>query len=98
VGALKRATRRWARHDGLTPKDAATLDAVKRAKPPKRDETAAIELAQEFGADVADVLELFAEREAIRLYEANAAPDDAHAGALEDVRDILTRRANAVQR
>jgi len=52
-----------------------------------------MELAQEFGADVADVLELFAEREAIRTYEANASPDEAREGALADVRSILEAKS-----
>jgi hypothetical protein len=74
------------------------IDRVKRAKPPRRDETAAIELAQEFGADVADVLDWFEDRAAQREYEGNSSRADAESGALEDVRDILSRRANAVQR
>jgi hypothetical protein len=82
-------TARYRRHDGLTPADAAKQYSVKQARPPKRDESAAIELAKLYGADVADVVELWHERAAIRSYEANDSVEDAEVGALTDVRSIL---------
>ena len=94
----KRPTR-YRRHDGLTPRDAALRFAVMKAKPPRRDEAAAIELALEFGANVADVVEIWHERAAIRTYEANSSVDDADREALADVRQILEAKSrNAVTR
>ena len=81
------------RRPSIHPKEAAILDRVRRARPPKRDESAAIELAQEFGADVADVLELYDERSGVREYEGNVSRAEAESGALQDVRDILTARS-----
>lgn len=97
MGALKRTPKQYKtpplrRHDGLTPKDAATLYAVTKARPPKQDESDAYALAQEFSADVDDVLELVCERRAIRTYEGNHSPETANVLGLEDARVILLAR------
>ena len=65
---------------------------IKQATPPKRDETDAIELAREFGADIDDVLELVEERRSIRQYEGNLSQADADRLGLDDARDILAAR------
>jgi hypothetical protein len=83
---------RYRRHDGLSPTEAAKQYAVKQATPPKRDDTAAIELAIEFGADVDDVLELYTERAGIRQWDGGESIDNAEVGAIGDVRAILQLR------
>lgn len=83
----------YKRYDGLTPDDAGKLYAVEKARPPKRDETAVIELARELGADVADAIEWFEDRASQRQYEAGATREDAERLALEDVREILIAKA-----
>ena len=91
--ALKpRRALRLKRHDGLTPAEAAIEFRVAKARAPKQDETDAIELAREFGADIDDVLELVCERRAIRMYEGNYSPARADELGLEDARCILVRR------
>lgn len=57
-----------------------------------RNHDAVIDLAKQFGADVADMIELFEERAGIRQYDANDSSGDAEVGALSDVRDILEAR------
>ena len=73
------------------------VDRIKRQSR-SRCHDAVIELAQSMGADVADAIELFEDRAAIREYDANDSRDDAEVGALSDVRDILARRSSPVQR
>lgn len=88
----RHAMRRLQRHDGLTPAEAALQFRVAKARAPKHDETGAIELAREMGADIDDVLELVCERRAIRQYEGNHSPEDADRLGLEDARTILMAR------
>lgn len=87
------------RRPAIHPNERVMQAWIKQARPPKQDETGAIELAREFDADIDDVLELVAERRAIRQYEGNLSRADADRLGLDDARDILeSRRSRTVQR
>lgn len=87
MGALKRPTKHRAplrRHDGLTPKEAATQFVVSRAKAnePKWDSDglyaeAAAERAKEWGVPFHEVYEEWAERSAVRAYLGEFSVDEA---------------------
>jgi hypothetical protein len=70
---------------------------VAQARPPREDPTgthtaAVAELARQHGRDVADLLELWSERAAIRQYLGEADRDEAERLAVEDVRWIVAIR------
>ncbi len=72
-----------------TPNDMAIADRVRRARPPKLNESSVMEWALANGIDVVEALDLYSERAAIRQYDGAASLEDAEAGALEDVKEIL---------
>lgn len=83
------------KHDG---DQRMRLYAVERAKPPQSDPTgehhaACRDIADEAGRDVVDVLEAFAERAAIRVYDAGMTMADAEAAAVEDVRTMFVKQS-----
>lgn len=77
-----------------TPSEREVAFRVARARPPQEDPTgshheAVAELARATGRDVADLLEHWSERAAIREYEGAQDRDEAERLALDDLRWIV---------
>lgn len=82
---------------GETPKDRALKDRIARARaanPPRGAEwyEKAAELAEETGADVADVLDMFDERAAIREYDGATDRATSEAEAFGEVEELFRRQ------
>lgn len=80
-----------------SPDDRMRSAAVSYAKPPGSDPTGAHhaacrDIADEAGVDVADVLDAWSERAAVRQYDGNVSIDEAERLAVDDVRSQYVKQ------
>ena len=84
----------------VTAQELLRADAARRARPPQRDPTgehhdAIAQIAADAGRNVADLMDEFDERAAVREYLGHFPRAEAERLAVEDVRSAYARRRTA---